>query len=103
MLPSSSKAENKTKIYYQSCMDPNNTMETLGAQPLLDLLRKFGGWSVSDRSGQWNSATWRLQDVIEVTHSFGLFTFFSLWVGEDTKIKDTNILQVGVTRNLADM
>ena len=72
-------------------------METLGAQPLLDLLRKFGGWSVSDRSGQWNSAKWRLQDVIEKMHSFGLFTFFSLWVGEDTKIKDTNILQVGVT------
>lgn len=97
MLPSSSTAENKTKVYYQSCMDANKTIETLGAQPLLDLLHQFGGWSISDRSGLWNSVTWQLQDIIEMTHSAGLFTFFNLWVGEDEKDKDKNILQVGVS------
>ena len=96
MLASSSVSENKTKVYYASCMDDNKTIETLGARPLLDLLRQFGGWSVSDWSGAWNGSGWRVQDMIETTHSYGLYSFFSLWVGEDEKDKDRNILQVSV-------
>ena len=94
MVSSSSASENKTKVYYGSCMDENKTIQALGARPLLDLLRQFGGWSVSDRSGAWNGSAWRVQDMIETTHSYGLYSFFSLWVGEDEKDKDHNILQV---------
>lgn len=33
-----SKSEQKAKSYYLSCMDVNETIEALGAQPMLDLL-----------------------------------------------------------------
>ncbi|KAK9745197.1 Peptidase family M13 [Popillia japonica] len=37
-----SKAEQKAKLYYESCLDLNETIENLGAKPMLDLLVKIG-------------------------------------------------------------
>uniref|UniRef100_T1IUV5 Peptidase M13 N-terminal domain-containing protein n=1 Tax=Strigamia maritima TaxID=126957 RepID=T1IUV5_STRMM len=36
----SSKAEYKAQVYYNSCMDANNTIAKLGAKPLLDVIEK---------------------------------------------------------------
>ena len=35
-----SEAEQKAKLYYQSCMDVNDTIEDLGAKPMHDLMKK---------------------------------------------------------------
>ena len=43
---SATESERKAKIYYQSCMDPNKTIEKIGADPLLELLQDMGGWSI---------------------------------------------------------
>ncbi|ELU15652.1 hypothetical protein CAPTEDRAFT_149014 [Capitella teleta] len=86
-------AEVKAKLYFTSCMDPNKTIAELGAKPLLDLLKTFGGWNiVSDP--KWEASEWDFQTALERGHSMGLSTFFNMWVGEDEKtLEKTNILQ----------
>ena len=39
-----SEAEKRAQRYYQSCLDVNDTMETLGGKPVLELLGQIGGW-----------------------------------------------------------
>lgn len=88
-----SEAEKKAKMYYVSCLDVNRTVEKLGAAPLLNLMREFGGWAVSASAGVWNESAWNLQTTLERIHSLGLSNFFSVWVGEDEKNPTSNILQ----------
>jgi len=88
-----SEAEAKAKKYYTSCLDVNQTIETLGATPLLDLIQKqFRGWTVN-----WNVGAWDLQDTLEKIHALGMSSFFSFWVAEDEKEPTKNILQVNFT------
>lgn len=93
------EAEVKAKLYYTSCMDPNKTIEDLGAQPLLDLIHEFGGWNLitSGSKMRWDPKTWNFQESLEQGHALTLSTFFNMWVGEDEKtLNKTNILQVGL-------
>ena len=92
---SHSESELKAKVYYRSCIDVNHTVDLLGASPLLDLLKSFGGWSVSNTSGLFNVTAWNFQDILERVHSYGLFNFFGVWVAEDEKNPTQNIFQVG--------
>jgi len=86
-----SEAEAKAKNYYTSCLDVNQTIQTLGAQPLLDLIqRQFSGWTVN-----WEAGVWDFQDTLEKLHALGISSFFSFWVAEDEKEPTKNILQVG--------
>ncbi|XP_046387959.1 endothelin-converting enzyme homolog isoform X2 [Ischnura elegans] len=48
-----SKAEQKAKLYYISCLDANETMEALGSTPMLRLLKDVGGWNVTPPA-DWN-------------------------------------------------
>lgn len=48
-------------MYYESCLDVNDTVETLGAKPMEDLLKKLGGWNITD-SG-FNIDSWTLQNI----------------------------------------
>lgn len=80
-------------------MDTNKVIDSLGAQPLLELISEsFGGWTVggSEEStgGAWNPNKWNFQSMLESIHSLGLSSFFSIWVGEDEKEPSKNILQV---------
>lgn len=61
-----SKAEMKAKMYYISCMDEDETIESLGAKPMLQLLNKIGGWNVTN-SG-FNVSTWNLQKTLHTLH-----------------------------------
>lgn len=89
---SQSDAEVKAKLYYQSCMDANKTIEKLGSKPLEDLIKKFGGWTISNRTGVWSEEKWTLQKAVEDMKEFGIF--FNYFVGEDDKNSSQNILQV---------
>ena len=80
----------KAKKYYTSCLDVNQTIQSLGARPLLDLIHeKFRGWTFN-----WDLAEWNFQDVLENIHMHGTSGFFSFWVAEDEKEPTKNILQV---------
>lgn len=74
-----SEAEKKAKMYYESCLDSNETTEHLGAQPLLDLLKDIGGWNVS---GEFNISKWSLQEALHVLHNeYSMDVLFSWAVG----------------------
>jgi endothelin-converting enzyme len=93
-----SESEVKAKKYYNSCLDPNKFVESLGAAPLVSLIRdEFNGWTVAGSNhgdgGGWNKVSWNFQETLEKIHALGLSNFFSVWVGEDEKNPQTNILQ----------
>lgn len=52
----------KARSYYNSCLDKNGTLETLGGRPLLDLLRPLF-WNITDydRGFAGEFDTWTLQ------------------------------------------
>ena len=85
-------AEVKAKLYYMSCLDKNKTIAKLGARPMQTLVKKFGGWSISNATGVWQAARWSLQQALEKTKVFGVL--FSIFVGEDDKNSTQNIIQV---------
>ncbi|CAH1118459.1 unnamed protein product [Phaedon cochleariae] len=88
-----SKAEQKAKMYYESCLDVNDTVETLGAQPMLDLLIKLGGWNITD-SG-FNITTWTLQNITQtIQNKFNIGGLFSYAVGEDDRNSTRHVLQI---------
>jgi len=35
-------------MYYESCLDVNDTVETLGSKPMLELIQKLGGWNITN-------------------------------------------------------
>ncbi|XP_053987089.1 endothelin-converting enzyme homolog isoform X5 [Hylaeus volcanicus] len=98
-----SKAERKAKYYFMSCMDANDTIETLGAKPMLDLLDSIGGWNIS---GKFNLSSWSLQNSMQLLQNVynmdGLFTWA---VNEDDRNSTRHIIQIdqgGLTLPTAD-
>uniref|UniRef100_A0A8C6KER4 endothelin-converting enzyme 1 n=1 Tax=Nothobranchius furzeri TaxID=105023 RepID=A0A8C6KER4_NOTFU len=85
----SSEAERKTQSYYLSCLNTQR-IEDLGAQPLVDLITKIGGWNMT---GPWDKDN--LMEVLKMVS--GLYRaqpFFSVVVGADPKNSNSNIIQV---------
>jgi len=87
-----SKAEKKAKYYYLSCMDANETIETLGAKPMLELLENIGGWNIS---GKFNISAWSLQNSMHVLQNvYNMGGLFSWAVNEDDRNSTRHIIQV---------
>ena len=89
-------AEMKAKMYYESCLDKNDTIQKKGAKPLLDLLEQLGGWNVSQASGHWAVESFDFQGLLHKIHMYGITNFFDMWVGEDEKQSSRNIMQVRI-------
>ncbi|XP_075238174.1 M13 family metallopeptidase neprilysin 3 isoform X2 [Lycorma delicatula] len=88
-----SKAEKKAKLYYLSCMDPNDTVEALGAQPMLDLLREVGGWNVT--GDYFNISNWNLQTTLHtLQNKYNMGGLFTWAVMEDDRNSSMYIIQV---------
>ncbi|XP_017775297.1 PREDICTED: endothelin-converting enzyme 1 isoform X2 [Nicrophorus vespilloides] len=88
-----SKAEQKAKLYYESCLDLNDTVENLGAKPMLELLKNIGGWNITD-SG-FNVNRWSLQNTLQIIQNqYNIGGLFSYAVGEDDKNSTRHVLQV---------
>ncbi|VEN40265.1 unnamed protein product, partial [Callosobruchus maculatus] len=88
-----SKAEQKAKMYYESCLDSNDTVEQLGARPMQDLLIKLGGWNVTN-SG-FNVDSWTLQNITQtVQNRYNIGGLFSYAVGEDDRNSTRHVLQI---------
>lgn len=80
-------------MYYDSCLDVNDTVENLGSKPMLILLKKLGGWNITE-SG-FNITNWSLQQRIQlIQNRYNVGGFFSYVVGEDDKNSSRYILQV---------
>lgn len=89
-----SKSERKAKQYYISCMDANETIETLGAKPMLDLLDDVGGWSIN---GKFNISNWSLQESMHVLQNvYNMGGLFSWAVNEDDRNSSRHIIQVSI-------
>ncbi|XP_034180003.1 M13 family metallopeptidase neprilysin 3 isoform X2 [Osmia lignaria lignaria] len=98
-----SKAEKKAKYYFLSCMDANDTIESLGAKPMVTLLDSIGGWNIS---GKFNLTAWSLQNSMHILQNVynmdGLFTWA---VNEDDRNSSRHIIQIdqgGLTLPTAD-
>ncbi|XP_063707260.1 endothelin-converting enzyme homolog isoform X2 [Culicoides brevitarsis] len=88
-----SKAELKAKLYYESCLDENEVMETLGAKPMLDLLEKIGGWNIT-KSG-FNISTWSLETTLmKVQNEYNMGGLFGWAVGEDDRQSTRHVIQI---------
>jgi len=87
------EAEKKAQKYYQSCLDVNETMESLGGKPILDLLTEIGGWpAIND---QFNVRHWNFQRTIQITHNqLNMGGFFSWVVAEDDKNSSRHVIQM---------
>jgi len=93
-MNTSSKAELKAKMYFTACMDPNNTIEALGAKPLLDLIKDIGGWNIS---GTWNVSSWKIQNTLETVHNkYNMAGLFYWMVGEDDRNSSRHVIQVSI-------
>ncbi|XP_030193060.1 endothelin-converting enzyme 2b [Gadus morhua] len=84
-----SEAERKTQSYYLSCLNQPR-IDQLGAQPLIDLITKLGGWSITGR--------WEKDNFMEVlkllSGPYRAQPFFSLGVSTDPKNSNSNVIQV---------
>lgn len=87
-----SESETKAKLYYTSCLDANETIEELGAKPMMDLLDSIGGWSIN---GKFNLKTWSFQNSMQVLQNiYNMGGFFSWMVNEDDRNSSNYIIQV---------
>jgi membrane metallo-endopeptidase-like protein 1 len=88
-----SVAEKKAKMYYESCLDADETMEKLGSKPMLQLLKDLGGWSVTETS--FNVKKWTLQKILQKLHNtYNMGGLFGWAVGEDDRNSSRHIIQI---------
>ncbi|XP_071826539.1 endothelin-converting enzyme 1-like isoform X2 [Apostichopus japonicus] len=90
-----SSAFRKTKDYYKACMDLDRT-GLLGAQPLIDLVHKFGGWPLFGEdisAGGWNQSSYNLTLLLIASNKITVSPFFNMWVGADDRNSSRNIVQ----------
>eukprot|EP00064_Thunnus_orientalis_P020848 superscaffoldBa00005980_g20998 len=91
----SSEAERKTQSYYLSCLNTQR-IEELGAQPLIDLITKIGGWNMT---GPWEKDNF--MEVLKVVSGpYRAQPFFSVGVTADPKNSNSNIIQVSQNQSL---
>ncbi|XP_071805577.1 endothelin-converting enzyme 2-like isoform X1 [Asterias amurensis] len=91
-LNTSSTAEKKAQSFYQSCIDKNNDIDRLGAQPLIDIINSLGGWNVT---GTFNGTNYNFNKVFQKMEAlYDEKPFFTLLIGGDEKNSSRNILQI---------
>ncbi|GFX89133.1 endothelin-converting enzyme homolog [Trichonephila clavipes] len=85
------EAEKKARTFYKSCMNQTR-IEERGAEPLLDLLKKTGGWTIS---GDFDVQDWNFQRMLEVQHNeYGGTAFFSWILEPDLKNSTRNTITI---------
>lgn len=87
-----SEAERKARIYYYSCLDKNDTVESLGSKPIVNLLDIVGGWNVT---GNYSIDSWELQPALQILHNvYSRAGLFAWGVGEDDRNSSRHVIQV---------
>ncbi|XP_046389979.1 neprilysin-4-like [Ischnura elegans] len=80
------------KLAYRSCMDEEN-IECDGLQPLIDLLREFGGWPMT--LANWNDEDFNWQDMVaETTRRLAIAPLIFTYVYLDRKNSSQSVITV---------
>lgn len=88
-----SKSEQKAKLYYQSCLDPDDLIEKKGAEPLLKVLLDVGGWNVTRDQSKFNISNWTLQHSLQILQNrYNMGGLFIWAVAEDDRNSNKNTL-----------
>lgn len=57
-------AEAKARVYYDACIDTNETIEKLGEKPLISVIKKLGGWHILPNT-LIKQRKWDLQELLQ--------------------------------------
>lgn len=87
-------AETKAKYLYESCMD-HKLLRKRGVEPLLELLKSFGGWPVLDPN--WSEDDFNWINLTAVLRLYNNDIFIVQWIGPDLKNSEQNIIQLDQT------
>lgn len=84
------KAVMKGFDMFDSCMDEDK-IEEVGAGPLLDLIKEYGSWNVTD--GNWTEESWDFMDsFVKIQKYLSIAPLFNMYVGADLKDSTKNII-----------
>ncbi|XP_069098918.1 kell blood group glycoprotein-like isoform X3 [Pleurodeles waltl] len=84
-----SSAEEKALTFYKSCMNTEK-IESLGAQPMVDLINKVGGWSVA---GAWNRTDFD-QTLRLLIGEYNVFPFFRAYLHSSPLNPTLHVIQI---------
>ena len=77
---------------FDSCMDEDK-IESLGAAPLMDLIKDYGSWNVTD--GNWTEEKWDFMDTfVRIQKYLSIAPLFNMYVSADLKDSTKNIIVV---------
>ena len=77
---------------FDSCMD-EETIEKLDATPLLELIKEYGSWNVTD--GNWTEDSWDFMDTfVKIQKNLSIAPLFNMYVSADLKDSTNNIIVV---------
>ena len=77
---------------FDSCMD-EETIEKLDATPLLELIKEYGSWNVTD--GNWTEDSWDFMDTfVKIQKYLSIAPLFNMYVSADLKDSTKNIIVV---------
>ncbi|XP_033724972.1 endothelin-converting enzyme homolog isoform X2 [Pecten maximus] len=89
-----STAIQKMKTYYNTCMD-TDAIDKLDTQPVIDVINKFGSWTISNTSKPWDQNTWNFMDTLVKIATTGLNDpLLSMGVGNDDRNNSVNIINI---------
>lgn len=85
-----SEAIKKSKTFYDACMNLT-AINKKGAKPLLDIVKKLGGWNVTQ---DWKLFNFDFNKTLQAVHRYSVPVFFSTDVDADDKNSAKNIIKV---------
>jgi hypothetical protein len=66
-----------------------------GAKPLQDLIKKYYSWTVTGNGSDWNATTWDFTTtIIDMQRNLSVFPFFSMTTGADYLNSTMNVVMV---------
>ncbi|KPJ19277.1 Endothelin-converting enzyme 1 [Papilio machaon] len=91
-ISEASGAEAKARIYYDACIDTNETIEKLGEKPLIGVIKQLGGWHLLPNTVT-KQQKWDLQKLMQdVQNTYNLGGLFNWAVSEDDRNSSKHVI-----------
>ncbi|XP_072945939.1 endothelin-converting enzyme homolog [Epargyreus clarus] len=85
-------AEAKARVYYDACIDTNETIEKLAGKPLITVIKKLGGWHLLPNT-LVKQNKWDLQKLLQdVQNTYNLGGLFNWAVTEDDRNSSKHVI-----------
>ncbi|CAF4895993.1 unnamed protein product [Pieris macdunnoughi] len=85
-------AEAKARVYYDACVDTNETIEKLGEKPLIGIIKRLGGWHILPNT-LVKTQKWDLQKLLQdVQNKYNLGGLFNWAVTEDDRNSTKHVI-----------